>query len=133
MNSISRKNWNENSAGLTLIELTLVLTLILGLISVLFIGANSYKQGVNRANCIQSVSSVQRAMRSHTNLFELSPGDSVPNLKGRIIGPGRLIPTTPLCPGGGVYSYWEGTVPPSNTAFMQCTIGDHAPASTSAW
>ncbi len=67
----------KNSAGMTLIEVTLVIAVLLGLISVLFIGVKAYKRGSDRAKCILNVSTLQKAVRSYQNLYELEEGDAL--------------------------------------------------------
>jgi len=76
-------NAPSQNRGLTLIEVTLVVATLLGLISVLFIGVGSYKEGSNRAVCVQQVASMQKAMRSYCNMHQIEPGQSVSNLKSR--------------------------------------------------
>jgi type II secretory pathway pseudopilin PulG len=83
--------FSKSSQGLTLIEVTLVVTVLLGLISVTFVGVLAYKQGANRAMCIQNVSSVQKAMRSYCNFHELNPGDLVADLRGKVITEARFF------------------------------------------
>ena len=64
----------KKQAGLTLIEVTLVIAVLLGLISVLFIGVSAYKEGSNRSKCILNISNVQKAVRSYQNLYEVNNG-----------------------------------------------------------
>ncbi len=59
---------NQGQRGLTLIEITLVVGVLLGLISVLFIGVSAYKEGSNRSKCLLTSSSVQKAMRARQNM-----------------------------------------------------------------
>jgi hypothetical protein len=56
----------KHQAGLTLIEVTLVIAVLLGLISVLFIGVSAYKEGSNRSKCILNISNVQKASAPRT-------------------------------------------------------------------
>ena len=53
----------KGQAGMTLIEITLVIAVLLGLISVLFIGVAAYKKGSDRAKCILNIATVQKAVR----------------------------------------------------------------------
>jgi len=53
---------------MTLIEITVVILVLLTLISVLFIGANIYKKGADRAACILNIRNVHQAVRAHQNL-----------------------------------------------------------------
>lgn len=123
----------RRSDGLTLIEVTLVVATLLGLISVLFIGTGSYKEGTNRAVCVQHTASLQKALRSYCNLHQIEPGQSVTNLKSRIIQPNGFIRTEPACPSGGTYTYVEGVVPSMGTLYITCSIPEHAPSSHLGW
>lgn len=130
---------------MTLIEVTLVTAIVLGLTGVTFIGFNAYKEGSDRASCIQNVANVQKALRVHCNLNDITPGSQISGLKKKLIGPDRFIPIDPVCPGGGVYLFPSDgklnsdlesapeTVPQVGTVFIKCTISDHAPVSTTGW
>lgn len=119
-------------AGLTLIEVTLVVAVLLGLIGTGIVGVSTYKQGTNRALCIQNLAKVQKATRAYCHFQELIPGQAVSNLKGKIISAG-FFNAPPECPGGGTYHFIEGTTPEIGELFMSCSIGDHRPKSTAGW
>ena len=128
----------KGQAGMTLIEITLVIAVLLGLISVLFIGVAAYKQGSDRAKCILNIATVQKAVRSYCNLYELSDNNPVtgtadPLVVGDIAGTGKMIETVPSCPSAGTYTF--GTVVPSaSIAYLTCSIGDHRPKDgTAGW
>ncbi len=125
----------KGQAGLTLIEVTLVIAVLLGLISVLFIGVAAYKKGSDRAKCILNIATVQKAVRSYQNLYELSIGQALASTD--ISGPGKMIETTPACPAAGTYTFGT-TVPAASTAYLTCSLsavadGGHAPASIAGW
>lgn len=124
----------SNNKGLTLIEVTLVIAVLLGLISVLFIGVAAYKKGSDRAKCILNIATVQKAARSYQNLYDLRNGDAL--VVGTIAGAGKMIETTPDCPDpSGGYTF-ESTVPTPGTAYVTCSLSasdDHVPASTDGW
>ena len=132
-------NNTKKQAGLTLIEITLVIAVLLGLISVLFIGVSAYKEGSNRSKCILNISNVQKAVRSYQNLYEKAVGNALP--LATIAVSGKLLETTPGCPSNGTYSFNGGTtpaIPPVGTAYMTCSLaaeadGLHAPTSTAGW
>jgi len=132
---LTRLNPQARRSGpaFTLIELTLVIAVLLGLISASFFGVNAYKEGANRAQCIQSISRVQQAVRVHSNYLELAPGDPAEGLRETLIAPGSYIPTAPTCPSGGEYSFVEGRVPFAGELFMRCSIEGHAPSNNAAW
>ena len=123
----------KKQAGLTLIEVTLVIAVLLGLISVLFIGVSAYREGSNRAKCILNISNVQKAVRSYQNLYELSPGGALASTA--IIGTGRMLETAPSCGSGGSYTY-GAAVPAVGTAYASCSLAgtlNHVPTSLTGW
>lgn len=61
-------------SGMTLLELTVVILVLLSLISILFIGARAWKKGSDRSANIMNIRNTQQAMRGHQNLKELNPG-----------------------------------------------------------
>jgi hypothetical protein len=126
-------NLIKKQAALTLIEVTLVIAVLLGLISVLFIGVGAYREGSNRAGCILNISNVQKAVRSYQNLYELSAGNTLAS--STIIGTGRMLETAPTCRSGGTYTYGT-TVPAVGVAYATCSLGasqTHVPASLTGW
>jgi type II secretory pathway pseudopilin PulG len=120
------------NAGLTLIELTLVVAVLLILIAVLFVGVASYSEGSNRAKCILNISELQKAARAYQNVYELVLEDPLPSTS--LIGTNRFIETSPICQSGGTYSF-TGSVPPIGTAYMSCSMGPtgHVPKTTTGW
>lgn len=123
----------SNESGLTLIEVTLVVAVLLGLISVLFLGVAAYKKGSNRASCILNMTTMQKAVRSYANLYQLDVGDSIS--KTQLVGADKMIETAPVCPAEGVYTY-NATIPPVGSVFLTCEINgmeDHKPNSTTGW
>jgi len=125
----------KKQAGLTLIEVTLVIAVLLGLISVLFIGVSAYKEGSNRAKCILNITNCQKAVRSYQNMYEKAQGATL--TLTTLVGEGKMLETTPVCPSGGTYT-GAGTIPNIGTAYLTCnyatgTEAAHVPASTSGW
>lgn len=123
----------KSDAGLTLIEVTLVVAVLLGLIGVIFIGATSYKEGSNRSMCLLRISQVQKAVRAYQNVYQLNFGDTL--AKETLIGPSKMLETEPFCPSSGTYT-WRGNIPPLDTAYLSCSLAasrDHAPMNTLGW
>ena len=124
----------KGQAGLTLIEVTLVIAVLLGLISVLFIGVAAYKKGSDRAKCILNISTVHKAARSYQNLYDLRVGDALASTD--ISGAGKMIETTPDCPDpNGAYTFGT-TVPAAGVAYVDCSLAgteEHVPASVAGW
>jgi type II secretory pathway pseudopilin PulG len=127
-------------AGMTLLEMTVVILVLLSLITVLFFGAQAWKRGSDRALCIIHIQNVQKGVRSYSNLYGFSPGGNAPNLQSQVIGFGRFIESTPVCPGSGSYTfgqtYGADTVPPMGSLYMECSLAisdQHIPDVTSDW
>lgn len=124
---------NNKDAGLTLIEITLVIAVLLGLISVLFVGVSAYKEGSNRAKCIMNISNVQKAVRVYQNLNEKSVGDTLP--LDSLVGSGKLLETIPACPSNGTYTTTDSVPSPGNV-YLTCSLStsrDHVPNSITGW
>lgn len=129
MNAPGRKPYH----GYSLIEVTLVITVILGLITVLFLGVSAYRKGSHRAQCIQNISNSQKAVRSFANLRALDPGATVDNLKSLLYGQGRFLPIIPVCPAEGEYTFLENKIPSPGELYLTCSIEAHEPKSFSGW
>jgi type II secretory pathway pseudopilin PulG len=124
----------KKQAGLTLIEITLVIAVLLGLISVLFVGVGAYKEGSDRAKCILNITNTQKAVRSFQNMYEHDIGDAL--VIGTITGAGNMLEVEPECPSTGTYTFLE-EFPAIGTTYLSCDYNEgnsvHVPASTSGW
>jgi len=121
------------SAALTLLEVTLVVSVLLGLVGIGFFGVAAYKKGVNRALCIYQVANVQKAMRSYCHFQDLQSGEPIADLKKRLIVDSKFFASAPFCPSGGIYQFHEGAVPHVGILFMRCPLSDHTPKTTVGW
>jgi type II secretory pathway pseudopilin PulG len=88
-------------SGMTLLELTVVILVLLTLISILFIGARAWKKGSDRAANILNVRNCQQALRGNQNARNLQ--ETVTVAKADIFG-------TTAAPG-----YMKEPVPPITT------------------
>ncbi len=131
----------KRKSGMTLLELTVVILVLLSLISILFIGARAWKKGADRAGCIMNIRNVQQAVRGYINMHpELA---NTPAVGVIYDDTGNLYMKTPLCPAKTSVPYvFKGSVVVDTVAvpgyiFMTCgNIGaesDHVPQNTSAW
>ena len=120
----------KKNQGMTLIEITLVIAVLLGLISVLFIGVGAYKKGSDRAKCILTITSVQKAVRSYANLNADDPALTVG--KATLVGAGLMFEDEPLCPSGGTYT-WPATFPAVGAAYLSCDFTGHVPNDVTGW
>jgi type II secretory pathway pseudopilin PulG len=66
----------KRKAGMTLLELTVVILVLLSLISILFVGARAWKKGSDRSANIMNIRNCQQAMRGEQNMKGLNPGDA---------------------------------------------------------
>lgn len=121
---------------MTLLELTVVILVLLTLIAVLFIGANAWKNGSDRALCILNLQSVQKGVRSYSNLNGRSPGETVAGLQSEVIGLGRFVEAMPACPGFGSYATTGDLIPPLGSLYVECSLsasGAHEPVNAEDW
>ncbi len=126
--------------GMTLIEITLVIAILLSLIAVLFLGVAAYKKGTDRAKCIINITSVQKVARSYANLSQLAIGDNL--LIGDIAGANKMLARAPTCPDSGVYTF-QATVPAkaagvaATELYLSCSLATatekHVPKLYSGW
>jgi type II secretory pathway pseudopilin PulG len=124
------------ASGMTLLELTVVILVLLTLISVLFIGANAWKQGSDRTLCILNLQNVQKGVRSFSNLNGYNAGQTVAGLQNEVIGLGRFVEVMPECPGDGNYVSGGDVIPDIGTLYFNCTLsasGAHEPLNADEW
>ena len=92
--------------GMTLLELTVVILVLLSLISILFVGARAWKKGSDRAANIMNLRNIQQAVRAEQNMKDLAVGGAV--LNGTIIGAGLYLESAaPPAAVGGAYTYLD--------------------------
>jgi hypothetical protein len=127
-------------SGMSLLELTVVILVLLSLITILFIGAKAWKRGSDRAICIIRIHSVQKGVSSYSNLYGFEPGSMAPDLQNQVIGLGRFVEGTPNCPASAIYSFGaefgNETIPPIGVLHMTCELADsaqHRPVEHTDW
>jgi hypothetical protein len=115
---------------------------LLTLIAVLFIGANIYKKGANRAACILNIRNIHQAVRADQNLTKRNVGDDL--AVATIMGTAdSYIEVSPSCPTDGIIYTLAPTYPATGTVAATCTnngenggtISDHLPepGDTTGW
>lgn len=126
--------------GMTLLEMTVVILILLSLITILFVGARTWKRGSDRTLCIVNIQSVQKGVRGYSNLYGFEPGSTVADLKSKIIGMGRFVESVPTCPANGTYDFGQDsgidTIPRIGELYMQCdrnVMDQHVPNNHSDW
>lgn len=129
----------KRAKGMTLLELTVVILVLLSLISILFIGARAWKKGSDKAGCIMNIRNVQQAVRSWQNMNAKNVGDAYV-ISDDIIGTGLFVETTPVCPSETDATPDNYTiltaVPDVGTLVMTCTLASsegHVPDSIAGW
>jgi type II secretory pathway pseudopilin PulG len=135
MKLTQKTNNKATKSGMTLLELTVVILVLLSLIAILFVGARAWKRGSDRAGCIMNIRNVQQAARGHMNMTNTPT--AVP-ASSDIYGTGTnaYLPE-PVCPGGGTYSYSTASAT-AGAVFLSCSLdtadeGGHVPTGTSTW
>ncbi len=124
----------KRKSGMTLLELTVVILVLLSLISILFIGARAWKKGSDRAACILNIRNVQQAVRSHQNMYALTTEDPI-TWTDIVSDDGDKYLKTPSCPSNGDYTQVE-TFPELGSLAMTCSLAgddDHVPTEHSDW
>lgn len=129
----------QRRRGMTLIEMTVAIIVLLAFLTMTFIGVRAWKRGSDRAACLMNIRHVQQALRGHANMNGLVAGDPLvpPDEPERtVIGPNTFIPSMPRCPGRGMYRFSGPLVPPIGELFMTCSLGDddgHRPEEFGSW
>lgn len=121
-------------SGLTLIELTVVILVLLALVTVLFIGGRAWKRGSDRAGCIMNIRNAQQAVRSYQNLWGKNDGATL-DFNADIVGAGNYIESFPSCPANGTYSP-TSTIPALGTLVISCSLSsdqEHEPDDFAGW
>lgn len=124
--------------GLSAIELTAIIAVLIALISIFFLGMNAYKHGSDRAACVMNIHSFQNAVRSYSHLNGLAPGQALAatDLRAQLVGPDRFLKQAPNCPAGGAYTDLGNRIPVHGELYLSCSLGDsasHVPRRISAW
>jgi len=76
LNQSIQSKGSKRSKGMTLLELTVVILVLLSLITILFVGARAWKKGSDRSANIMNIRNCQQAMRGYQNMYEKKPGDA---------------------------------------------------------
>jgi type II secretory pathway pseudopilin PulG len=121
MNTVNFRSRRFHAAGMTLIEISLVIALLLGLIAVVFLGIGSYRKGSDKAKCKMQLAAAQKAIRSQANFQNLNIADAF--IEAQAFGPGMALENAPVCPSGGTYT-WAGVIPAIGTAYGACDVTD---------
>ncbi len=132
----------RQASGMTLIEVTVLLVLLLVLLGMTFIGVRAWKKGADRTACIMNIYQTQKAVRSFANMNGLSPGTDAGALqnpidvKSQLLGENGYIQSEPECPGSGTYQFGGNMIPRTGKLYLSCSLastGEHVPGSYDSW
>ena len=136
--------------GLTLLELTVVITILLALVSILFIGSRAWKRGSDRAGCVLTLRNVQFAARSYQNMYGFNYGgrpaaeNGTQDIAEHLFAKGYIEEKiyrqtrgiTP-CQAGGTYSCPVPDIfPREGELYMECSLSGsdgHFPSTHGDW
>jgi len=150
MKNVPRRQ-KRSSPGLTLIELTVVVSVLLSLVSLLTTGARAWIRGADRSQCLMSIRTFQVALRSYQNICGYSEGTLHPMQLGTTDIVEHLLRKdfitsvqyaqatgTKSCPGGGFYERGDPSLfPPASQPYLSCSLAPepdaHRPSKTTDW
>ena len=123
----------KRKSGMTLLELTVVILVLLSLISILFIGARAWKKGSDRAANVLNIRNVQQAVRAHANVRGLAIGATLASTD--IVGSGKYLNAV-TAPNTDITYAYGTTIPAIGTLYLQATCAagtdvDYAPTTGS--
>ncbi len=136
--------------GITLIELTVVIVVLLSLITVLTVGAKAWRRGSDRAACVMNMRNCQVATRSYQNLFGYYYGGKPSMEYGTQDIARHLVEKDYIsrslydqakgskpCSGGGSYTTGAPDVfPMPGDLYMKCSLSEseeHMPENAADW
>ena len=136
--------------GMSLLELTIAIAVLLGLVSIAFIGSRAWKRGSDRATCILTLRNMQMAARSYQNLYGYNYGgrpyaeNGTQDIARHLYDKGyiekRLFEQASginECPSGGGYTRpFPDIFPEPGQLYMKCSLSAseaHQPSSTANW
>lgn len=117
--------YTKRAKGMTLLELTVVILVLLSLISILFVGARAWKKGSDRSANILNVRNVQQAVRGHANMRALDIGGACPEAEIFTDADGGGVgylrePRPPVVDGGAGPTEYQfmATIPPIGALYV---------------
>lgn len=113
----------KSNAGMTLVEILLVLGLLVVIGGAILVGVQAVREGANKSLCISQMQEVQDKMRAYAALNNLNPGD--PFTSTDLIGDQKMIQRIPKCKGGGTYTY-AAAIPATGASCITCSKAGHA-------
>jgi prepilin-type N-terminal cleavage/methylation domain-containing protein len=75
---LNNYRYAKSRSGMTLLEMTVVILVLLSLTSILFIGAKAWKKGADRSANIMNLRNVQLAVRGHASTNDITQAETGP-------------------------------------------------------
>jgi len=122
--------------GLTTLELTVVIAVLLTLAAIMMFGARAWRRGMDRTSCVLTLRNVQTSVRAYQNLYGYAPGTMPASdggtqsiiehlmLKGYISeSTHRAVAIDHACPGSGDYLIaHEDVFPLDGELYLSCSL-----------
>jgi type II secretory pathway pseudopilin PulG len=136
--------------GLSLLELTVVITTLLALVSIAFVGTRGWIRGSDRSTCILTTRNVQVATRAYQNLYGYNFGGrpyadrGTQDIAAHLFNKGYIedsvfkqVKGESNCKGGGTYGRATPDIfPAQGELYMTCSLAgseEHKPKSHTDW
>jgi type II secretory pathway pseudopilin PulG len=139
-NRIHFQHKRRTRKGMTLVEMTAVIMVMLALVAIFFMASKAWRRSSDRSTCIINIHSVQKAVRGFSNMYGYNPGETVPSLQDHLFGRDGFLSKLPICPAGGTCVCGESSgadvIPPVGELYLSCSLGDsekHHPDPATAW
>jgi hypothetical protein len=132
----ARPNRFRRHAGLTLVEMSVVIFALILLATLLLTTARAWMRGSDRAMCIVNIQAIQKGVRGYANMSGLNPGAIVSGLEAEVVGAGKFFVELPACPAQGNYTLGGDQIPGMGTLYMTCSLDstlDHEPDDILGW
>lgn len=139
-----------NRAGVTLIELSVVIVVLLSLVTLLMVGAQAWRRGSDRAACVINIRNIQVSVRSYQNLYGYNPGtmpyadNGTQSIAEHLFNKGYIterlnnaLSGDRKCPGNGSYKISQEEIFPFvGTLYVNCSLEaeqKHGMPTTAQW
>lgn len=127
---------SRRSAGLTLVEMSVVIFALTLLTTLVLTGSRAWLRGSDRATCILNIQEVQKGVRGYAGMSGIAPGAVVSGLEDEVVGSGKFFVELPACPADGAYILGGDQIPAVGTLYMTCSLSAteaHEPQDVIGW
>lgn len=140
----------SSPAGITLLEMTVVIGVLMTLLTSLFVGSRAWRKGADRASCIMTLRNLQQSVRSYQNIYGFTSGERPAAIDGDqdiarhllqkgYIAQGLFSQASGVrpCNGGGTYKRPMADVfPQQGDLYAECSLAaadEHVPQDRGTW